>query len=94
MGRDDPLNGWIAALLFVLLGIFLHVYMQYQLNKAWQSDEMEALQGSQPAGQLGQPAHADLERIEKLSKLRSEGAITEEQFQAERERALGEQGDR
>ena len=51
MGREDPLNGWIAALLFLLLGIFLHVYMQYQLNKAWRSDEMEALQGPPDAGQ-------------------------------------------
>jgi hypothetical protein len=94
MGRDDPLNGWIAFLLFLLpLGLFLHVYMQYQLNKAWQSDEMEALQRPGAAEQLAEPAHADLERIDKLSKLRSEGAITEQQFEAERDKVLGEPGD-
>jgi len=55
MGREDPLNGWIVLLLFILLGIFVHVYMQYQLNKAWQSDEMEALQASGASGQLDEP---------------------------------------
>jgi hypothetical protein len=52
MGRDDPLNGWIALILALLLGIFFHVYMQYQLNKAWQSDEMKALQLAPGTGDL------------------------------------------
>jgi hypothetical protein len=50
MGRDDPLNGWIALILALLFGIFFHVYMQYQLNKAWQSDEMDALQRAELPG--------------------------------------------
>jgi Domain of unknown function (DUF4234) len=46
MGRKDCLNGWIVLLLFIVpvANLFLHVYMQDQLNKAWKSDEMTALQ--------------------------------------------------
>lgn len=91
MGRDDGLNGWIALLIYVVtLGILIHVYMQYQLNKAWQSDAMEALQGTLDAPRLGEAQNADLDRIERLSKLRAEGAITDEQFEAERAKILGD----
>jgi uncharacterized membrane protein len=53
MGRDDPLNGWIAVILALFLGIFFHVYLQYQLNKAWQSDEMKSLQQASATGEQG-----------------------------------------
>jgi hypothetical protein len=34
----DPLNGWIALILFILLGIGLWAYMQVYLNDVWRAE--------------------------------------------------------
>jgi hypothetical protein len=44
---QEPLNGWIALILFILISLGLWAYMQSELNKLWRA-EAEALPG-QPA---------------------------------------------
>lgn len=90
LGRDDLLSGWIVLALYVFtLGIGVHVYMQYELNKAWRSDAIEATQATMVSDNP-HPAtpNADLERVEKLSQLHASGAITSEQFEAEKGKIL------
>lgn len=41
----EPLNGWIAIILFFLLGPVLWAYMQVSLNEVWRR-EAEALPGA------------------------------------------------
>jgi hypothetical protein len=47
VGRQEPLNGWIALILFLVVSPALWAYMQIELNKLWRT-EAEALPG-QPA---------------------------------------------
>jgi hypothetical protein len=93
VGREDLLNGWIAGLLWVFtLGLGAYVYLQHHLDKVWKSDEIEALQTSPSQANPPHAPNQDLDRIEKLDQLRSSGAITDEQFEAERAQILGEPG--
>lgn len=55
LGREDVLKWIVAALLVFTLGIGPYVYMQSELNKGWQSDEMEVVQTSVGAPALRQP---------------------------------------
>ena len=51
--REDLLNGWIVGLLAVFtLIVGAYVYMQYQLDKVWKSDQIEALQTAPAQGDL------------------------------------------
>lgn len=55
-GRE-PLNGWIALLLYFLLAPALWAYMQVSLNEVWR-EEAEALPGQElppPADQMPPP---------------------------------------
>jgi Domain of unknown function (DUF4234) len=47
VGRQEPLNGWIAIILFLVISIGLWAYMQSELNKLWRT-EAEPIPG-QPA---------------------------------------------
>jgi hypothetical protein len=47
VGGQEPLNGWIALVLFVVISPVLWAYMQSELNKLWRV-EAEPLPG-QPA---------------------------------------------
>jgi hypothetical protein len=38
VGGKEPLNGWIALILFLVLNIALWAYMQHELNKLWRSE--------------------------------------------------------
>jgi hypothetical protein len=47
LSGQQPLNGWIALILFILISVGLWAYMQSELNKVWR-EEAEPLPG-QPA---------------------------------------------
>jgi len=47
LAGQEPLNGWIAILLYVFIAPALWAYMQVELNKVWQA-EADPLEG-QPA---------------------------------------------
>jgi Domain of unknown function (DUF4234) len=57
LAGKEPLNGWIALLLYLLLAPALWAYMQVSLNEAWR-EEAEALPGQElpppPADQMPQ----------------------------------------
>ena len=90
MRCDDVLNGWIVVALSIFtLGIGVHVYMQTELNKVWQSDEMESAHDLEAARQLdAATTHDDLDRIEKLARLHSSGALTTDEYAAEKAKVL------
>ncbi len=58
LSGQEPLNGWIAILLYVLLAPALWAYIQVSLNNIWQA-EAEALPGTPappaPADQMPPP---------------------------------------
>jgi Domain of unknown function (DUF4234) len=57
LAGKEPLNGWIALLLYLLLAPALWAYMQVSLNEIWR-EEAEALPGQElpppPADQMPQ----------------------------------------
>lgn len=82
--QNEVLNGWIAALLWIFtLGLGGLVFTQYELNKMWEKQEAvsPALAGT-PTG------NTDLERLSKLNDLRASGAISDEEFAAEKARLM------
>ena len=38
IGGREPVNGWVALILFLLLSIGLWAYLQYSLNEVWRSE--------------------------------------------------------
>jgi Domain of unknown function (DUF4234)/Short C-terminal domain len=81
----DPLNGWIAALIWIFtLGLGGPVYLQYNLNQVWAKEPK--VPPPLPGGR--QTADADLDRLKKLTDLRESGAISDEEFEAEKARIL------
>lgn len=54
---QEPLNGWIAIILFLVISIGLWAYMQSELNKVWRA-EGDALPGqpAPPAVEEGMPS--------------------------------------
>lgn len=103
VGSSEVLNGWVLGLLWLFtLGIGAVVYTQSQMNKWLRTQAPAASTLAEASARLstGTPAtpapprnlespHSDLDRIEKLANLRDSGAITEEEFQAQKTRALG-----
>lgn len=53
LAGQEPLNGWIAIILYVLIAPALWAYIQVSLNDVWQA-EADAV-----AGELAPPAPAD-----------------------------------
>jgi hypothetical protein len=47
LGGQQPLSGWIALILYVVLGPAFWVYLQVSLNEVWRS-EADALPGQAP----------------------------------------------
>lgn len=82
--QQDVLSGWLAAVVWILtLGIGGPVFTQYELNKMWRG------QPEAPAAHFGgAQADADLERLGKLQELRDSGALSAEEFEAEKARLL------
>jgi hypothetical protein len=86
VGVQDELNGWIAGLLWVFtLGIGGVAYTQYQLNKVWHTQPALA---PGVAGAVGAGGDADLDRLHKLTELKDNGAITQQEFDAEKARLM------
>jgi Domain of unknown function (DUF4234)/Short C-terminal domain len=87
-GQRDVLNGWIAALVWILtLGLGGLVFSQYEMNKMWREQPI-----APPAYTGGLAGDADLERLSKLRDLRDSGAISEQEFEAEKARILPASG--
>jgi hypothetical protein len=63
VGGQEPLNGWIALVLFVVISPVLWAYMQSELNKLWRV-EAEPLPGqpAPPAMEQGMPPRVPPER--------------------------------
>jgi hypothetical protein len=82
----STLNGWIVLVLIVasfIVGITAFVipgYIQSELNKIWEAHPKLGIEAA--AGD------SDLERIRKLAELKDSGAITAEEFEAEKARLL------
>src|SRR6478735_9193156 len=38
LARTEPPNGWIALILYIILGLGFPAYLQYYLNHVWQAD--------------------------------------------------------
>jgi len=49
---QEPLNGWIALILFLVVSLGLWAYMQSELNKLWRA-EAEALPGQPAPPEIG-----------------------------------------
>ena len=83
---ESTLNGWIVLVLVVasfIVGITAFIipgYIQAELNKIWERDPRLGIEAA--AGDT------DLERIEKLAELKNSGAISDEEFEAEKARLL------
>jgi Short C-terminal domain len=79
--KDQTLSGWIAGLLWVFtLGIGGMIYTQVELNRIWRTQPLLS-----PFGQVGD---ADLERLEKLTSLKESGALSQEEFDAEKAKLM------
>jgi hypothetical protein len=63
VGGQEPLNGWIALVLFLVISPVLWAYMQSELNKLWRV-EAEPLPGqpAPPAMEQGMPPRLRPER--------------------------------
>src|SRR3954454_5725635 len=53
VAQSEPVNGWIALILFLLLGIAYPAYLQASLNQVWLA-EAEGLPGAAPVMQPSQ----------------------------------------
>ncbi len=79
----ERLNGWLAAVLWIFtLALGGPVFTQHHLNKVWRTQPQAAL----TAG--GSALNTDLDRIEKLEQLRKSGALSDEEFEVEKARAM------
>jgi hypothetical protein len=82
--QGNVLNGWVAALLWIFtLGLGALVFTQYELNKMWEKQPAVS-----PALPGAPPNDADLNRLSKLRDLRESGALSDEEFAAEKARLL------
>jgi hypothetical protein len=83
---DSTLNGWIVLGLVVasfIVGVAAFIipgYIQSELNRIWEGHPSQAIEAA--AGDT------DLERIKKLAELKNTGAISDEEFEAEKARLL------
>ena len=82
----EEMSGWIAGMLWVFtLGIGGIIYTQNSLNQVWKTQPVVA------PGAIAPPvptADSDLERLKKLSELKESGALSEQEFEAEKSRLL------
>jgi Domain of unknown function (DUF4234)/Short C-terminal domain len=81
---ESALNGWIVLVLVVasfIVGITAFIipgYIQAELNKIWEREPRLGIEAA--AGDT------DLERIKNLAELKDSGAISDEEFEAEKAR--------
>jgi hypothetical protein len=55
IGGREPVNGWIALLLFLVLSIGFWAYLQWSLNEVWRAEAEAPRGGAQPRAALDQP---------------------------------------
>jgi hypothetical protein len=88
---DSTLNGWIvlgllvAAFVVGVTALIVPGYIQAELNKIWERHPRLGIEAPQAPAAVGD---ADLDRIRKLAELRDSGAISDEEFEAEKARVL------
>jgi uncharacterized protein DUF4234 len=51
IGGKDPVNGWIALILYLFISLGFYAYLQVSLNSLWRS-EAEPLPGQEPPPEL------------------------------------------
>jgi Short C-terminal domain/Domain of unknown function (DUF4234) len=87
---ESTLNGWIVLGLIVagfvvgIAGLIVPGYIQAELNKVWETHPRLGIAAAK-APAVGDP---DLDRIKKLAELKDSGAISPEEFEAEKARLL------
>jgi hypothetical protein len=87
---DSTLNGWIVLALIVasfivgITALIMPGYIQAELNKIWERHPGPGIE----AATASAPTDSDLDRIKKLSELKESGAISAEEFEAEKARLL------
>jgi hypothetical protein len=72
LGGQQPLNGWIALILYVVLGPAFWAYLQVSLNELWRS-EADALPGQPP---LPERTDAMPPRLEHGDQAQTKEAVT------------------
>jgi Short C-terminal domain len=83
---EATLSGWIVLVLVIaafIVGVAAPIipgYIQAELNKVWEEQPRLGIEAA--AGDV------DLERIKKLAELKDTGAISAEEFEAEKARVL------
>jgi hypothetical protein len=83
---ESTLNGWIVLALIVatfivgVAALIIPGYIQAELNKIWETHPSLGIEAA--AGD------SDLDRIKKLAELKDAGAISDEEFEAEKARVL------
>lgn len=55
ISNREPLNGWIALILYILIGIFWAAYLQSELNKVWRAEGIPLPGETPPALDDGMP---------------------------------------
>jgi uncharacterized protein DUF4234 len=67
LGGQQPLNGWIALILYLVLAPAFWAYLQVSLNELWRS-EADALPGQPPLPELGDALPPRLENGDQAQK--------------------------
>ncbi len=87
----STLNGWmvlgllVGAFVVPFAALIVPGYIQAELNKIWETHPRPGIEPAQAPAAVGD---ADLDRIKKLAELRDSGAISAEEFEAEKARVL------
>jgi hypothetical protein len=83
-GLQDPLSGWVASAVWIFSLMYAGApYTQWHLNKVWEREPKLV-----PKETTLSDSPIDLERLQKLATLRDSGALTEDEFAAEKARIL------
>jgi Short C-terminal domain len=83
---EATLSGWVVLVLVVaafIVGVAAPIipgYLQAELNKIWERQPRLGIEAT--------TGDADIERIKKLAELKDTGAISAEEFEAEKARLL------
>ena len=95
VGVTEITSGWLAAAIWIVtLGLGGPVFTQYAMNKVWERRPDYVYQPLEPQVSgpppIDGPAEgdSDLARVEKLAELRDSGAISDEEFEAEKSKTL------
>jgi hypothetical protein len=83
-GMKDPLSGWVASAAWILtLTAGGPPYTQWHLNRIWEREPKLVPRETTLPTQA-----TDIDRLERLSALRSAGALTDEEFAVEKAQVM------